>query len=116
MLTARVYVSLKPAVNAPPGQTALGGLRSPGYEAVADVRIGKYPEIRLAGDDPAPAEVAVSGMCYRLLANPVTEKCRYTIEPADPAGIPGDRPADRRPGWWAFSPSIASSSSAASAC
>ena len=110
----RVYVSLKPAVNAPQGQTVLGGLRSLGYEAVADVRIGKYLEIRLAGADPASA--AIAGICHRLLANPVIEKYQCTIEPADPAGIPGHRPADRRPGWWAFSSSIASSSSAAGAC
>ena len=115
MLTARVYVTLKPAVNALQGQTVLGGLRSLGYEAVADVSISKYLEIRLAGDDPAQAEAAVAGMCHRLLANPVIEKYQCTIEPADPAGIPGHRPADRRPGWWAFSRGIASSSSAASA-
>ena len=115
MHTARVYVTLKPAVNDPQGQTVLGGLHSLGYEAVADVRIGKYLEIRLAGDDPAQAEAAVAGMCHRLLANPVIEKYRYTIEPAEPAGTPGGQPADRRPGWWAFSRSIASSSSAASA-
>ena len=114
MLTARVYVPLKPAVNDPQG-TVPGGLRSPGYAAVADVRIGKYLEIRLAGDDPAHAGAAVAGMCHRLLANPVIEQYRYIIEPADPAGIPGDRPAGRRPGWWAFYRSIASSSSAASA-
>ena len=52
MLTARVYVPLKPAVSDPQGQTVLGGLRSPGYEAFADARIGKYLAIRLAGDDP----------------------------------------------------------------
>ena len=116
MHTARVYVSLKPAVNAPQGQTVLGGLRSLGYDAVADVRIGKYLEIRLAGADPAPALATIAGICHRLLANPVIEKYRHIIEPADPARIPGDRPADRRPGWGAFSRSIASSSSAASAC
>ena len=86
MLTARVYVTLKPAVNDPQGQTVLGGLHSLGYEAVADVRIGKYLEIRLAGDDPAQAEAAIAGMCHRLLANPVIEEYRYTIEPTEPAG------------------------------
>ena len=53
---------------------------------MADVRIGKYLEIRLAGDDPAQAEAAVAGMCHRLLANPVIEEYRYTIEPTEPAG------------------------------
>ena len=116
MLTARVYVSLKPAINDPQGQTVLGGLHSLGYEAVADVRIGKYLEIRLAGADPAQAEAATAGMCHQLLANPVIEKYRYTIETTEPAGMPGDQPTDRRPGWWAFSRSIASSSSATGAC
>ena len=51
MLTVRVYVPLKPAVNDPQG-TVPGGLRSPGYAAVADACIGKYLAIRLAGDDP----------------------------------------------------------------
>jgi len=114
MLTVRVYVPLKPAVNDPQG-TVPGGLGSPGYAAVADVRIGKYLAIRLAGDDPAHAGAAVAGMCHRLLANPVIEKCRYTIEPAEPAGMPGGQPAGRRPGWWAFYRSIAGSSSAAGA-
>ena len=116
MLTAHVYVPLKPAVSDPQGQTVLGGLRSLGYDTVANVRISKYLEIRLAGDDPAQAETGIAGMCHRLLANPVIEEYRYTIESAEPAGIPADRPADRRPGWWAFYRGIASSSSAASAC
>ena len=94
MLTARVYVTLKPAVNAAQSQTVLGGLHSLGYDAVADVRIGKYLEIRLAGADPDPAPAAIAGICHRLLANPVIEEYRYTVEPAEPAGIPGDRPAD----------------------
>ena len=115
MLTARVYVTLKPAVNDPQGQTVLGGLHSLGYEAVVDVRIGKYLEIRLAGDDRAQAEAAITGICHRLLANPVIEKYRYTIETTEPAGMPVDQPTDRRPDWWEFSRSIASSSSAASA-
>ena len=81
MFLARVYVTLKPAVNDPQGLTVMGGLHSLGYEAVSDVRIGKYMEIRLDEHDPAVAERAVSQMCDQLLANPVIEDFRFTLEP-----------------------------------
>ena len=83
MFLARIYVTLKPAVNDPQGLTVLGGLRSLGYEAVTDVRIGKYLEVRVAGDDAAQAETDVAAMCDQLLANPVIEEFRFSLEPID---------------------------------
>ena len=83
MFLARVYVTLKAAVNDPQGLTVMGGLHSLGYEAVADVRIGKYLEVRIAGDDAAEAETAVAEMCDQLLSNPVIEEYRFTLEPID---------------------------------
>ena len=81
MFLARVYVSLKPAVNDPQGLTVMGGLHNLGYGTVEDVRIGKYMEIRIAVDDADQAEATVSGMCDQLLANPVIEDYRFTLEP-----------------------------------
>lgn len=83
MFLARVYVTLKPAVNDPQGLTVMGGLHSLGYETVADVRIGKYLEIRVDAQDRSQAERDVAGMCDRLLANPVIENYRFTLEPID---------------------------------
>ena len=83
MFLARIYVTLKTAVNDPQGLTVMGGLHSLGYQAVADVRIGKYLEIHLAGDDATQAETAVAGMCDQLLSNPVIEEYRFTLEPID---------------------------------
>ena len=80
MYLAMVYVTLKPAVNDPQGLTVMGGLHSLGYETVEDVRIGKYLEIRVATDDQAQAKREVEGMCDRLLANPVIENYRFTLE------------------------------------
>ncbi len=77
---ARVYVTLKPAVNDPQGLTVMGGLHSLGYETVEDVRIGKYLEIRVDTQDQSQAERDVAGMCDRLLANPVIENFRFTVE------------------------------------
>ena len=83
MFLARVYVTLKPAVNDPQGLTVMGGLHSLGYETVEDVRIGKYLEIRVDAQDQSQAERDVAGMCDRLLANPVIENFRFTLEPID---------------------------------
>ncbi len=80
---ARIYVTLKPAVNDPQGLTVLGGLRSLGYAGVTDVRIGKYLEVRVAGYDAAQAEMDVAAMCDQLLANPVIEEFRFSLEPVD---------------------------------
>ena len=83
MYLARVYVTLKPAVNDPQGLTVMGGLHSLGYPSVSDVRIGKYLEIRVDEDDADAAELAVAGMCDQLLANPVIEDFRFTLETCD---------------------------------
>ena len=83
MFLARIYVTLKPSVNDPQGLTVLGGLHSMGYEAVTDVRIGKYLEVRVAGDDAAQAETDIAAMCDQLLANPVIEEFRFSLEPID---------------------------------
>ena len=83
MFLARIYVTLKPAVNDPQGLTVLGGLHSMGYEAVTDVRIGKYLEVRVASVDAAQAETDVAAMCDQLLANPVIEEFRFSLEPVD---------------------------------
>ena len=80
MFLARVYVTLKPAVNDPQGLTVMGGLHSLGYAGVSDVRVGKYLEIRLHAGDEQEAEGAVAEMCDQLLANPVIEDFRFTLE------------------------------------
>ena len=81
MFLARVYVTLKPAVNDPQGLTVMSGLHSLGHESVSDVRVGKYLEIRIQGDDEDAASERVATMCDQLLANPVIEDFRFTLEP-----------------------------------
>jgi phosphoribosylformylglycinamidine synthase subunit PurS len=77
---ARVHVTLKPVVNDPPGLAVLSGLRQLGYDAVQGVRLGKYLELRLTAPDEATAARQVDEMCRRLLANPVIEDYRFTLE------------------------------------
>jgi len=89
---ARVHVTLKPVVNDPQGLAVLGGLQQLGHGNVSGVRLGKYLELRLAAADQASAEAQVDEMCRRLLANPVIEDYRFSLEattatPRPPPGV-----------------------------
>ncbi|MBI4340306.1 MAG: phosphoribosylformylglycinamidine synthase subunit PurS [Chloroflexi bacterium] len=79
MYLAKVYVTLKPTVNDPQGRTVMGGLKSLGFASVADVRVGKYIEVRVLEAEKAQAEARVKDMCEKLLANPVIEQYRYEV-------------------------------------
>jgi len=80
MFLARVYVTPRPTVNDPQGLSIRGALRQLGYAEVETVRAGKYLELRLEATDAAAAETRVEEMCRRLLANPVIEDFRFTVE------------------------------------
>lgn len=79
-MKAKVYVTFKSGVLDPQGKAVRGGLASLGFGEVADVRQGKYFEIRLEEKDPAKARARVEEMCKRLLANPVMEDFRIEVE------------------------------------
>ncbi|AOQ25013.1 Phosphoribosylformylglycinamidine synthase subunit PurS [Moorella thermoacetica] len=85
MLLAKIHVTLKPGVLDPQGEAVGKGLRAMGYGGVAAVRVGKYLEIMLNLDDREGAGRQVEEMCRRLLANPVIEEYRYSLE--DLAGV-----------------------------
>ena len=78
-MRARVFVTLKPSVFDPQGQTIADALRSLGYTAVDDVRQGKYFELDLATGEPATARAMASEMADKLLANPVIESYRVEV-------------------------------------
>lgn len=80
MFLARIYVTLKPTINDPQGQTVLGGLKTLGFDAVESVRMGKYMEVRVSEGERARAEEQVGQMCDKLLANPVMEDVRFELE------------------------------------
>ena len=79
-MTARVYVSMKPTVLDPQGQTICSALRSLGHKEIASVRQGKYFEIGLGdGVSPAAAAEALDSIARDVLANPVIEEYRVEI-------------------------------------
>ncbi len=86
MFIARIYVSLKPTVNDPQGLTVQSSLKTLGFDNVESVRVGKYLEVKLDGDDRDTAERAVGEMCSKLLANPVIEHYSFELEALEAGG------------------------------
>ncbi len=80
MFLAKIYVTLKPTVNDPPGQTVLSGLRRMGYDSTVDVRMGKYLQLHIEGTAQENVETQVHEMCQKLLSNPVIEDYRFELE------------------------------------
>jgi phosphoribosylformylglycinamidine synthase subunit PurS len=79
IMKARVFVTLKPSVFDPQGQTIADALHSMGYAGVGDVRQGKYFELELATASADQAKALASEVADKLLANPVIESYRVEI-------------------------------------
>ena len=77
-MKARVHVMLKEGVLDPQGEAVRHALGSLGFDGVEGVRQGKVIELDLAETDKSAAEVAVTKMCEKLLANTVIES--YSVE------------------------------------
>ena len=79
-MKARVYVSLKPTVLDPQGQTIQSALNGLGHKAIGQVRQGKFFEIDLhAGTVHDDAVREMDLIAREVLANPVMENYRVEI-------------------------------------
>jgi phosphoribosylformylglycinamidine synthase PurS subunit len=78
-MKARVFVTLKPSVFDPQGQTIAEALHSLGYTGIGDVRQGKYFELEVAAASADQAQTLASEVADKLLANPVIESYRVEI-------------------------------------
>lgn len=80
-MKAHVYVTLKPSVLDPQGQTIQNALRKIGFAEVTAVRQGKYFALSLAdGLSPETARAQVERIAKEALTNPVIEEFTYRIE------------------------------------
>ncbi|HEY3629075.1 MAG TPA: phosphoribosylformylglycinamidine synthase subunit PurS [Terracidiphilus sp.] len=80
-MKAHVYVTLKPSVLDPQGQTIQNALRKIGFSDVAAVRQGKYFAVSLVdGLSPDSARTQVERIAGEVLTNPVIEEYTYRIE------------------------------------
>jgi phosphoribosylformylglycinamidine synthase len=79
LLTAEIHVTLKDLVLDPQGTTLKRSLEALGFIGVAEVRMGKYIQVRFDSDDRKAVERQVDEMCQKILSNPVIEQYRFTI-------------------------------------
>ena len=78
-MKARVTVMLKSGVLDVQGEAVRHALGTLGFGGVNGVRQGKVIELDLAETDRTAAELAVKGMCDKLLANAVIESYRVEV-------------------------------------
>ena len=72
-MNARVIVMPKSAVLDPQGNAVRDAMRHLGMPEVRSVRIGKYMEIEIEGQNGGELETRLHQLCRDLLSNPVIE-------------------------------------------
>jgi len=80
-MKAKIIITPKKAVVDPQGKTVQGALEHMGYTGVGTVRVGKYLEIELSGNDQAAARQQLDDACRKFLSNPVIEDYKLELEP-----------------------------------
>jgi phosphoribosylformylglycinamidine synthase subunit PurS len=93
MMKAKVIVMPKAAVLDPQGNAVRDAMRHLGMPEVRSVRIGKYMEIDIDGQN-GDLESRLRGLCRDLLSNPVIED--YQLQRAKSENRKKS-PGDRRP-------------------
>ena len=79
-MLAKVYVTLKNGVLDPQGKAIHHAASTIGYQGIADVRQGKYFEVKLSdGIDTAQAQAEIEKFAHDVLSNPVIEDYRVEI-------------------------------------
>ena len=79
-MKARVFVSFKPTVLDPQGQTIRGALNGLGHSSIQAVRQGKFFDIELAhGASRDQARRDIDQIARDVLSNPVIEDYRVEL-------------------------------------
>ena len=78
-----VHITPRKGLLDPQGKAVSDALHTLGFKAVTNVHVGRYVVVDMDAYDAIAAEEAVTAMCQKLLANPVTED--FEIESAVPA-------------------------------
>lgn len=76
----RVAVRIVPreGILDPQGKAVADALHSLGFDGVREVHVGRHIVLDLEASDERAVDLAVTEMCQRLLANPVTEDYELT--------------------------------------
>ncbi len=80
MWLVKIYVTLKKGLLDAQGAATQNALESLGFEEIEEVRMGKYINIKMKGQNRQMVTQRVEEMGKKLLANPVIEDFDYEIE------------------------------------
>jgi phosphoribosylformylglycinamidine synthase subunit PurS len=75
-----VHITPRKGLLDPQGKAVTDALHTLGFQSVTNVHVGRYIIVESDAYDATTAEEAVTEMCKKLLANPVTED--FEIESA----------------------------------
>lgn len=75
-----VHITPRRGILDPQGKAVESALHTLGFDDVSSVHIGRHVVIETESESSEAAVTAVTSMCERLLANPVTEE--FEIESA----------------------------------
>lgn len=80
MYKAKITITLRPSILDPQGKAVLHALKSLGYAAAEQVRMGKFVEMWIDKETEADALHLAREACEKLLANPVMEDYAIILE------------------------------------
>ena len=80
MWLVKIYVTLKKGLLDAQGKATQNALESLGFKEVEEVRMGKYINIKMKGQNQQMIIQRVEEMGKKLLANPVIEDFNYEVE------------------------------------
>lgn len=80
MWLVKIYVTLKNGLLDAQGKATQNALESLGFKEIEEVRMGKYINIKMKGQNRQVVIQRVEEMEKKLLANPVIEDFNYEIE------------------------------------
>jgi len=80
MWLVKIYITLKKGLLDAQGKATQNALESLGFKEVEEVRMGKYINIKMKGQNQQMVIQRVEEMGKRLLANPVIEDFNYEVE------------------------------------
>ena len=81
----QILVAPRPGLLDPQGKAIQRALASLGFGAAGDVRVGKAIRMTVDAPSSAAAQALADEMCRKLLANPVTEDFKVTVDEAPTA-------------------------------
>jgi len=79
MFKANITVTLRPSILDPQGKASHHALSELGFDAVSQVRIGKYIEMEIDAQNEGDARAIAEKACQQLLSNPVMEDFHIAV-------------------------------------